>query len=103
MSEVTRDSRAWRNLQRSTIAAAARRNQRCALCGLTINYNARNRNADDAPSVDHIKPWRDHPNLRVDPANLQIVHQACNRAKGTTNGPPSISNTSRPWGQPTTQ
>ena len=97
---ITRDSAAWRNLQRATINTAARRNQPCALCGLAINYNARNRNADNAPSVDHIKPWRDHPNLRTDPTNLQIVHQSCNRAKGVTSGLPSISNQSRRWGQP---
>lgn len=99
---LTRDARAWRNLQQITITAAARRNAPCALCGLPINYRARNKNADDAASVDHIKPWRDHPNLRLDPANLQIVHQACNRAKGATSGPPSIGNTSRRWGQTST-
>ena len=95
---ITRNSATWRKLQRQFITSATQRNEPCALCGLPINYQAHNRNADNAPSVDHIRSWRDHPNLRTDPANLQIVHQSCNRSKGTTTGPLSLGNMSRQWG-----
>jgi 5-methylcytosine-specific restriction endonuclease McrA len=97
---VTRDSSAWRRLQRQTIARAAERAQACAICGLRIRYDARDRNADDAPSVDHIRSWRDYPDLRLDPANLRVVHQVCNRARGVGGGLPGMGNQSRRWGAP---
>ena len=100
---ITRDSRAWRTLKKRVLTQARQTKPPCAACGLPINYQTRNPNADNAPSVDHIRPWRDHPNLRLDPANLRVIHQACNRAKGTTTHTPSLGNTSRQWGHtPTT-
>lgn len=33
-------------------------------------------------SVDHLKSWRDHPELREDPANLVAAHLRCNQSKG---------------------
>ena len=75
----------------------------CRICGQPIKWDAHDPNADDAPSVDHIRSWRDHPDLRLDPTNLATVHQACNRAKGARpQALPSIGNQSRQWGRPRT-
>lgn len=95
-----RETRAWRNLRSKTLAEARRLKKPCALCGQPINYRADPR-AWDAPSVDHIRSWKHHPELRLDPGNLQIAHQACNSSKGVgQQGPPSIGNQSRDWSNP---
>jgi 5-methylcytosine-specific restriction endonuclease McrA len=95
-----RSNRRWRRLAH-TIRTRDRNNGRgCAICGQPINWDTRNPNADDAPSVDHVKPWAHNPELRYDPDNLQTVHQACNRTKGTRQAAlPSIGNQSRDWGR----
>ncbi|MDO4791851.1 MAG: HNH endonuclease [Buchananella hordeovulneris] len=97
---TSRDSNSWRMLQRRVMAEARRLRPPCGLCGLPINYHTRNANAVDAPSVDHIKPWAAFPHLRDDPANVMVVHQGCNKAKGARLQVPSIGNTSRRWGAP---
>lgn len=79
-----------------------RRNQRakmlpCYLCGNPINYSARDPNADDAFSVDHMQSWRDYPELREDPANLASAHQLCNKQKSNKDNDPGLGNRSREW------
>lgn len=96
---LRRDSRAWRALAAQIRTRDRNAGRGCGICGQPINWGARDPRADDAPSVDHIKSWRDHPDLRLDPANLVTVHQACNRAKGMRPAAlPSIGNQSRRWG-----
>lgn len=99
MTVTRRDSSAWRAVATQVRARWQANKQPCNICGQPINWDARDPNADDAPSVDHIKPWATHPELRLDPANCAVTHQACNRAKGAKRQAlPSIGNQSRRWG-----
>lgn len=103
MSKEVRGSR-WRRVQKQFMRNARYNKLPCALCGQPINYTTRNPNDWDAPSVDHIKPWIYAPELRLDPANLQIAHQECNKIKGTgKQAMPSIGNQSRQWGKKTNE
>ena len=102
-SGLRRDSRIWRTLAAQVRARDKAAGTPCRICGQPIKWDAHDPNADDAPSVDHIRSWRDHPDLRLDPTNLATVHQACNRAKGARpQALPSIGNQSRQWGRPRT-
>jgi 5-methylcytosine-specific restriction endonuclease McrA len=83
----------WRALHKAQRA----RRLPCYLCGLPINYEARDANADDAFSVDHIKPWRNFPELREDPANLASAHQLCNKQKSSRPLRPGLGIRSRDW------
>lgn len=79
-----------------------RRDQRdkklpCYICGQPINYGAKDPNADDAFSLDHIKPWEHFPELRTDPANMASTHQLCNKQKGDRELAPGLGNRSREW------
>jgi 5-methylcytosine-specific restriction endonuclease McrA len=47
----------------------------CACCGASPKTGA-------VMNVDHIKPRRTHPQLALDPANLQVLCDACNHGKG---------------------
>lgn len=68
----------------------------CWLCGQAIDYTLPH---DDphAFSVDHIKPWSTHPELREDPANLAAAHASCNKSRGNRTPPPSLGLRSRDW------
>lgn len=74
-----RSSRRFRKL-----AANLRAQRRpCCLCSEPIDY------ALDWPdprsfSVEHLKPWSSHPELREDPSNLDAAHLGCNSARGNT-------------------
>lgn len=48
---------------------------RCELCGVSKHDGAR-------LNVDHIKPLRLHWQLRLNPANLQVLCGQCNHGKG---------------------
>ena len=73
----------------------AARLQPCRRCGQTIDYTAAP-GEPDAFNAGHIKSWRDHPELREDPANLQPEHEDCN--KSAKHGPGHATGvTSRQW------
>ena len=92
-SGLRRDSRVWRTLAAQVRARDKAAGTPCRICGQPIKWDAH----------DHIRSWRDHPDLRLDPTNLATVHQACNRAKGARpQALPSIGNQSRQWGRPRT-
>lgn len=95
-----RSDRAWITLRKKTISTARQNNQPCALCGQAIDYQA-NPMDNDAPSVDHVLPWADYPEQRLDPRNLQVTHRNCNLRKGRKTRStkfPNIGNQSRKWG-----
>ncbi|WP_413228096.1 HNH endonuclease signature motif containing protein [Actinomyces faecalis] len=95
-----RDDRRWRRVAAQVRTRWRTQHLPCGICGQPIDWDARDPNSDDAPSVDHIKPWRDFPALRLDPANCRVTHQSCNRSKGTQAAAlPSIGNQSRAWGR----
>ncbi|MFC8037835.1 HNH endonuclease [Paenarthrobacter sp. NPDC057355] len=80
----------WPEVSRSTWIAPKLRhklyerdNWTCQLCGEPIDRGA-DRNANYAPSLDHIVPqshtlFPDH-----DPSNLRTVHRLCNSKRGNT-------------------
>jgi hypothetical protein len=52
------------------------RQRRCECCGATPEHGVR-------IVVDHIKPIRHYWDLRLDPANLQLLCDDCNMGKGS--------------------
>ena len=68
----------------------------CWLCGLPIDYTLPP-DDDMAFSVDHVKPWSTHPELREDPGNLASAHARCNKQRGNKAPPPSLGLMSREW------
>lgn len=55
----------------------------CYLCGHPIDYQLEWPDPGSF-SVEHIKPWSTHPELREDPTNLAAAHLGCNTAKGNS-------------------
>jgi 5-methylcytosine-specific restriction endonuclease McrA len=68
----------------------------CWLCGQAIDYSLPP-DDDMAFSVDHIKPWSTHPELREDFANLAAAHQKCNKQRGNKPPPLGLGLLSRQW------
>ena len=62
-------SEAWVKLREKTLAKYGKK---CQKCGAT----------PPIPEVDHIKPRARHPELALDPNNLQVLCKPCNREKG---------------------
>lgn len=63
----------WKRLRLNTLLKYG---QRCQCCGATPEHGVR-------VVVDHIKPLRKHWKLRLDPSNLQVLCDDCNRGKGS--------------------
>lgn len=78
-----------RRTKRQKRQAAELKAQRrpCWLCGLPIDYTLPH-DHPEAFSVDHVKPWSTHPELREDFGNLDAAHASCNKRRG--NGPPPV-------------
>lgn len=68
------DSTAWKRLR---IIVLQRDNYLCQQCLL-------NRKITPAEHVDHIKPMREHPELRLDPENLRSLCQPCHSKRHAT-------------------
>lgn len=67
--------RSWQ-FQRLRYQALKGKERRCECCGATP--------ADGAKiCCDHVKPIRTHWHLRLDPGNLQLLCDSCNRGKGS--------------------
>ncbi|MBX3499372.1 MAG: HNH endonuclease [Alphaproteobacteria bacterium] len=64
-------SREWLTLRYDTLR---RHGPRCQCCGAT--------GPEAIIQVDHILPRRDHPELALDPGNLQVLCRPCNLGKG---------------------
>lgn len=63
------DRRQWAQLRREVFKRYGRR---CMRCGSVTGEM----------HVDHIKPWRNFPNLRYDVNNLQVLCRTCHEWKG---------------------
>lgn len=66
------DTRAWRTLRYRVLKEQG---ARCQCCGATPKSGAQ-------MNIDHIKPRKTHPNLALDPDNLQVLCSDCNAGKG---------------------
>lgn len=65
------DRTRWERLRTEVFKRYGRR---CMRCGSTSGEM----------HVDHVKPWRDFPELRYNADNLQILYHACHEWKGRT-------------------
>jgi len=65
-------SRAWRELRYQILQLM---DGRCQACGYGMREGV-------LLNVDHIKNRRDHPELELDPTNLQVLCSWCNQGKG---------------------
>jgi len=66
-------------------AMRAERAQPCRRCGQDIDYDAPPEDPNSF-NAGHIKNWRNHPELREDPANFQPEHALCNKQAGMNDG-----------------
>jgi 5-methylcytosine-specific restriction endonuclease McrA len=71
------------------------RRRACCLCGQPIDYSLQWPDPGSF-SVQHLKSWDAHPELREDPANLDAAHLGCNTSAGKT-PKPSLGGTSEAW------
>lgn len=78
-----RSSRRYQELRKRLRAEAKARGDRCAINGCVIDYDAPPRHPSSW-TLDHIKPVATHPELALDPANMQSACWSCNSAKGDT-------------------
>ncbi|MCA1839692.1 MAG: HNH endonuclease [Actinobacteria bacterium] len=70
-------SYAWRKLR---LTILLREGRRCGACGARPNSSNSVR-----LNVDHILPRKTHPELALDPDNLQVLCEDCNHGKGNWN------------------
>lgn len=68
LSKDPRDSRQWRALRKTILA---RDGHVCSYCG------------QDADTVDHVLPVKNHPDLAMSPDNLVSACRRCNSSKGS--------------------
>lgn len=54
----------------------------CALCGEEMDYRLKEPHPY-SPTLDHIKPVQDYPELIMEISNWQISHRDCNVRKGS--------------------
>lgn len=100
-----RSGRPWARL----VALVRSWRRPCGICGQPIDYGLEARliaagatpleaaNHPDAFTVDHIRSWAGHPELRTDPGNLRPAHRRCNSAKGAGSDVLSLGARSREW------
>lgn len=68
----------------------------CYLCGQPIDYTQSYPHPESF-TVDHVKSWINHPELRDDPANCRAAHARCNAVKGKGDAPVSLGVRSEDW------
>lgn len=104
MSDKRRETRDYRKVRDQKLASARRDKLPCSICGQPVNYETTDYLSPDAPTVDHIKSWRDFPELRADIGNLAVAHRSCNTSKGVkASALPAHGNASRDWSKPQTR
>ena len=67
----------WHKLRSKTKAMWKREQRPCAYCGKPIDWHAPGAKV----SVDHVLNRKKHPDLALEPTNLQVVHHECNTKK----------------------
>lgn len=87
--------RTTRNFRRLSANLRGQRRP-CCICAQPIDYTLRWPHPQSF-SVQHVKDWHSHPELREDPANLDAAHLLCNTSKGRRDAKPSLGATSRRW------
>jgi hypothetical protein len=86
-----RSSRRFRALS----AELKRQRRPCCICRQPIDYGLAHPDPGSF-SVQHIKSWKDFPELREDPSNLDAAHLGCN-ATGQAGTGSGLGTPSRRW------
>lgn len=87
MTDVGRHDQQWLTLKIQFRFECRTVNAPCHLCVLRgdiesaqIDYSAPPGDPN-AFTVDHVKPWKTHPHLRVLRSNLRAAHSRCNKQR----------------------
>lgn len=93
-----RRGRRWDRIRAETRLLHQSQRRSCCLCGQTIDYTLRYPDKRSW-SLQHVKDWLNHPELREDPSNFDAAHLDCNssdgaRTQGTWSG---LGSTSEDW------
>jgi len=93
-----RRNNTYRQLRKQFMYRCEAAGEPCALCGNPINYRQHYR-SPWAPTVDHIIPVRQAPELVFDETNWQPAHRHCNesRARKDDDMAAEIGNPSEQW------
>ena len=91
-----RAGRPWRTLVTQLKQTWSTNNVPCVLCGQQIDYTLPYTHKQ-ACTVEHIKPWSTHPDLREEPSNLAPAHGHCNISKGAKQNVLNLGQLSREW------
>lgn len=72
----------------------------CWLCGQPIDYEAEPGTTPDSLTLDHRRPFANHPELFDDPTNFEAAHLSCNIRRSNADPPDSLGTLSRDWAGP---
>lgn len=97
MSAVRRHTRQFEKDRVRFFQACASKHLVCWLCGMPIDYAAKQNTTDDSYNLDHMFPVSKHPELQHDPAGFRPSHTSCNRLRGNGDPPAPIGALSRQW------
>lgn len=97
MSAVRRHTRQFEKDRVRFFQDCASKHLVCWLCGMPIDYAAKQNTTDDSYNLDHMFPVSKHPELQHDPAGFRPSHTSCNRLRGNSDPPAPISTLSRQW------
>lgn len=78
-----RRGRPWQRLRRQVLAEETV----CHLCGRPVDVTLDGRHPL-GPTVDHVIPLTERPDLAHERTNLRLAHRRCNEAKGTGTATP---------------
>lgn len=93
------DSR-WRAISKQCFLRDRTADAPCGICKGElgpIDYAAKPSSSALSYEPDHIRPWKNFPELRYEPANIQASHMTCNRSKQDKAGMTNLGNQSRNW------
>ena len=88
---------AWRRLSGQCYRRDKAKNAECAICHRPIDYDAKPSSYDWAYEPDHRLNAKDHPELALEPSNIQPAHRTCNRRKQGKAGITNLGKPSRKW------
>jgi len=69
----------------------------CHICGEPIDYSLKPSSSPMAWEPDHLKPYKQAPELELDLANIAASHRRCNRQRGNGSHDNDLGMRSRIW------
>ena len=77
----SRSSR-WKYVRRQCWERDRKNHAVCGICGQPIDYSIPPSSTDASWEPDHIRTFKDCPELELDPNNVRASHRKCNRNRG---------------------